>query len=66
MKGRTTIVAAHRFSTLASMDRILVFNDGQIVEDGRCVQVLRRRRQKAQADCVNELTQTAKAAKFNG
>ena len=34
MRGRTTIVAAHRFSTLACMDRILVFNEGQIIEDG--------------------------------
>jgi ATP-binding cassette, subfamily B, bacterial len=32
--GRTTIVIAHRFSTLAAMDRILVFEEGRIVEDG--------------------------------
>lgn len=35
MKGRTTLVIAHRLSTLFSMDRILVFSHGQIVEDGR-------------------------------
>lgn len=34
MKGRTTVVIAHRLSTLSGMDRILVFKDGQIVEDG--------------------------------
>ena len=34
MQGRTTIVIAHRLSTLAEMDRILVFKKGQIVEDG--------------------------------
>jgi ATP-binding cassette subfamily B protein len=34
MKGRTTIVIAHRLSTLADMDRILVFKDGHIAEDG--------------------------------
>jgi ATP-binding cassette subfamily B protein len=34
MNNRTTIVIAHRFSTLSRMDRILVFNEGQIVEDG--------------------------------
>ena len=34
MKGRTTLIIAHRLSTLASMDRILVFKKGQIIEDG--------------------------------
>ncbi len=34
MQGRTTIVIAHRLSTLAHMDRILVFKDGEIIEDG--------------------------------
>ena len=34
MKGRTTIVIAHRLATLSEMDRILVFDNGQIVEDG--------------------------------
>ena len=31
---RTTIVIAHRLSTLSGMDRILVFKEGQIVEEG--------------------------------
>ena len=34
MKNKTTIVIAHRLSTLKNMDRILVFDNGQIVEDG--------------------------------
>ncbi len=34
MKGRTTIVIAHRLSTIQSMDRIVVFERGEIVEDG--------------------------------
>lgn len=34
MQGRTTIVIAHRLSTLLHMDRILVFDKGRIVEDG--------------------------------
>ncbi len=34
MKNRTTIVIAHRLSTLSEMDRILVFDEGHIVEDG--------------------------------
>ena len=34
MKNKTTIVIAHRLSTLADMNRILVFAEGKIVEDG--------------------------------
>jgi len=34
MQGRTTIVIAHRLSTLAKMDRILVFDQGRVVEEG--------------------------------
>lgn len=34
MQGRTTIVIAHRLSTLARLDRILVFDKGKIVEEG--------------------------------
>ena len=34
MKGRTSIVIAHRLSTVRSMDRILVFDRGEIVEQG--------------------------------
>lgn len=34
MQGRTTLVIAHRLSTLSRMDRILVFDKGKIVEEG--------------------------------
>lgn len=34
MEGRTTIVIAHRLSTLARMERILVFSEGRIMEEG--------------------------------
>lgn len=34
MQGRTTIVVAHRLSTVASLDRIVVLKKGKIVEDG--------------------------------
>ncbi|WP_291398139.1 ATP-binding cassette domain-containing protein [Acinetobacter sp.] len=34
MQNKTTIVIAHRLSTLLHMDRILVFDKGKIVEDG--------------------------------
>ena len=34
MTHRTTIVVAHRLSTLSKMDRILVFDQGKIIEQG--------------------------------
>ena len=34
MDNKTVLVIAHRLSTLLSMDRILVFDKGRIVEDG--------------------------------
>ncbi|MGE3771240.1 MAG: ABC transporter ATP-binding protein, partial [Bdellovibrionales bacterium] len=40
MRDRTTIVIAHRLSTLKHMDRILVFDEGRIVEDGRADDLL--------------------------
>ncbi len=33
MEGRTTLVIAHRLATVERMDRILVFDQGRIVED---------------------------------
>lgn len=44
MKGKTTIVIAHRLSTLLEMDRILVFEKGQIIEDGSHAQLVRRKK----------------------
>ena len=34
MKGRTTFVIAHRLSTVVHADKILVLNDGKVVESG--------------------------------
>lgn len=34
LKGRTSFVIAHRLSTIRNADRILVINDGKIVESG--------------------------------
>ena len=33
-KGRTTLIVAHRLSTIKNADRILVVNDGKIIEEG--------------------------------
>jgi ATP-binding cassette subfamily B protein len=35
MAGRTTIVIAHRLSTVRRADRILVFDEGKVIEEGR-------------------------------
>ena len=43
MRGKTVIVVAHRLSTIAHLDRILVFDRGQIVEQGTHAQLLARR-----------------------
>ena len=34
MQNKTTIVVAHRLSTLSEMDRILFFKEGKVIEDG--------------------------------
>ena len=41
MQGRTTIVIAHRLSTLSEMDRILVFDAGRIIEDGTHLELIK-------------------------
>lgn len=43
MHGKTSILIAHRISTLLHMDRILVFNKGKIVEDGTHTELLAKR-----------------------
>lgn len=43
MKGRTAIVIAHRLSTIQRMDRIIVLDDGKIVEEGTHKQLLEQK-----------------------
>lgn len=40
MQNKTTIVIAHRLSTLADMDRILMFEKGILIEDGSIKELL--------------------------
>ncbi len=42
MEGRTVIAIAHRLSTIAVLDRLVVMDDGQIVEEGTHQELLAR------------------------
>ncbi len=56
MKNKTTIVVAHRLSTLLRMDRILVFEKGKIIQDGHHNKLIK----------VSGLYQTLWNAQVNG
>lgn len=43
MQNKTTLVIAHRLSTLLHMDRILVFSQGKIVEEGSHAQLIEQK-----------------------
>jgi ATP-binding cassette subfamily B protein len=42
MQGRTCIVIAHRLSTVRTLDRILVFDRGRVVEEGSHAALMQR------------------------
>ncbi len=42
MRGRTVIAVAHRLSTLQNFDRIVVMNNGQVLDDGSPEELRRR------------------------
>ena len=43
MEGRTAIVIAHRLSTIQRMDRIIVMEEGEIIEDGTHKELLAKK-----------------------
>ena len=43
MRGRTVLAIAHRLSTVAKFDRVVVLGDGRIIEDGPPAELRRRR-----------------------
>jgi ATP-binding cassette, subfamily B, multidrug efflux pump len=42
MSGKTVIAIAHRLSTIAAMDRLVIMDQGRIIEEGRHDDLLRR------------------------
>jgi ATP-binding cassette subfamily B protein len=42
MQGRTTLVIAHRLATVLKADRIVVMDEGRVVEEGRHAELVAR------------------------
>jgi ATP-binding cassette subfamily B protein len=44
LAGKTVIAVAHRLDSIKSFDKIVVFNDGRITEQGRFAELMEKRR----------------------
>jgi ATP-binding cassette subfamily B protein len=42
MRGRTTLVIAHRLATVLAADRIVVMDQGRVVEEGAHAELMAR------------------------
>jgi ATP-binding cassette subfamily B multidrug efflux pump len=42
MQGKTVLAIAHRLSTIAALDRLIVLDEGRIVEEGSHTELLQR------------------------
>jgi ATP-binding cassette subfamily B multidrug efflux pump len=42
MTGKTVIAIAHRLSTIAAMDRLIIMDEGRVIEEGSHAELLRR------------------------
>ena len=42
MSGKTVIAIAHRLSTIAAMDRLIIMDEGRVIEEGSHAELLRR------------------------
>jgi ATP-binding cassette subfamily B multidrug efflux pump len=43
MEGKTVIAIAHRLSTIAAMDRLIVLDEGNIIEEGSHKALLKKK-----------------------
>ena len=43
IRGRTTIIIAHRFSTVREADKIIVLENGKVAEEGNHEQLMKKR-----------------------
>jgi len=43
MEGKTVIAIAHRLSTIAALDRLVVIDDGKIIEQGKHAELLQKK-----------------------
>jgi ATP-binding cassette subfamily B protein len=42
MRGRTVVAIAHRFTTIRNFDRVVVLENGRVVQDGQPDKLMRR------------------------